>query len=211
MLNCFSCAQLFVTIWTVACQASLSMEFSRQEYWNGLSCPPPGQPPDPEIKPESPESPALGQALSLLYGPTLTPIHDYWKFFQFWLALTRRTFVGKVISLLFNTLTRFVIAFLPGRKHLLISWLQLLSTVNFGVQEKKICHCFHFCHIYCYETMGRDGMVLVFCMLSFKPAFSLSSFTIIKWLFSFPLLSAIKVAICISKVADISLAILTPA
>ena len=83
MLNCFSCAQLFVTVWTVACQVSLSMEFSRQEYWNGLSCPPTGQPPDPEIKPASPASPALGQALSQLYGPTLTPIHDYWKFSSF--------------------------------------------------------------------------------------------------------------------------------
>ena len=79
MLNCFSCAQLFGTLWTVACQALLSMEFSRQEYWNGLSCPPPGQPADPEIEPASPASPALGQALSLLYGPTITHIHDYWK------------------------------------------------------------------------------------------------------------------------------------
>ena len=45
--------------WTVAYQAPLSMEFSRQEYWNGLSCPPPGNLPDPEVKLESPMSPAL--------------------------------------------------------------------------------------------------------------------------------------------------------
>ena len=45
--------------WTVVCQALLSMEFSRQEYWNGLSCPPPGNLPDPEIELESPMSPAL--------------------------------------------------------------------------------------------------------------------------------------------------------
>ena len=63
--------------------------------------------------------------LSLLYSPTLTYIHDYWKT----IALTRRTFVGKVMSLLFNTLSRLVIAFLPGSKRLLISWLQSPSAV----------------------------------------------------------------------------------
>ena len=52
------------------------------------------------------------------------------------IALTRRTFVGKVMSLLFNVISRFVIAFLPRRKHLLISWLQLLSTVI--LEPKKI-------------------------------------------------------------------------
>ena len=47
---CFSRVQLFVTPWTVAPQATLSMEFSRQEYWRGLPCPPPGDLPDPEIE-----------------------------------------------------------------------------------------------------------------------------------------------------------------
>ena len=51
MLNCFSCVQLCVTLWTVACQAPLSMDFFRQEYWGGLPCPPPGDLPDPEITP----------------------------------------------------------------------------------------------------------------------------------------------------------------
>ena len=46
--------QLFVALWTAACQASLSMEFSRQEYWSGLPCPPPGDLPDPRIEPTSP-------------------------------------------------------------------------------------------------------------------------------------------------------------
>ena len=46
--------QLFVTPWTVACQAPLSMGFSRQEYWSGLPCPPPGDLPDPEVEPTSP-------------------------------------------------------------------------------------------------------------------------------------------------------------
>ena len=64
-------------------------------------------------------------ALSFLYSPTLTSIHDYWKT----IALTRWTFVGKVTSLLFNMLSRLIITFLPGSKHLLISWLQSQSTV----------------------------------------------------------------------------------
>ena len=58
--------------------------------------------------------------LSFLYSPTLTSIHDHWKT----IALTRQTFVGKAISLLFNKLSRLVITFLPRSNHLLISWLQ---------------------------------------------------------------------------------------
>ena len=52
-LSCFSRVQLFVTLWTLARQAPLSMGCSRQEYWSGLPCPPPGYLPDPEIKPMS--------------------------------------------------------------------------------------------------------------------------------------------------------------
>ena len=59
MLSCFSRVQLFVTLWTVACQAPLSMGFSRQEYWSGLSCPPPGDLSHPGIEPMSLRSPAL--------------------------------------------------------------------------------------------------------------------------------------------------------
>ena len=58
------------------------------------------------------------------------------------LALTRQTFVGKVMSLLFNMLSRLVIAFFPRSKHLLISWLQSPSSVI--LEPKKICHYFHF-------------------------------------------------------------------
>ena len=59
------------------------------------------------------------------------------------IALTRWTFVGKIMSLLSNMLSRFVIAFLPKTKSLLISWLQSLSAVI--IEPKKIkCHCFHF-------------------------------------------------------------------
>ena len=63
--------------------------------------------------------------LSFLYSSTFTSIHGYWKT----VTLTKRTFVGKVMSLLFNTLSRLVITFLPRSKHLFISWLQSPSAV----------------------------------------------------------------------------------
>ena len=59
VLRHFSCVRLFVTLRTVACQMPLSMGFSRQEYWSGLSFPLPGDLPDPGIKPTSLMSPAL--------------------------------------------------------------------------------------------------------------------------------------------------------
>ena len=59
-LSRFSRVRLFVTLWTKAHQAPLSMGLSRQEYWNGLSCPPPGDLPDPGMEPVSLTSPALG-------------------------------------------------------------------------------------------------------------------------------------------------------
>ena len=88
-------------------------------------------------------------------------------------------------------LSRLVIAFLPRSKYLLISWLQSPSAVI--LESKKIvCHCFVSPSI-CHEVMGPDAMILVFWMLSFKPIFSLSSFTFIKRLFSSSSLSAIRV------------------
>ena len=62
------------------------------------------------------------------------------------IALTSQDFVGKVMSLLFNMLSRLVIAFLSRSKHLLISWLQ--SPSDFGAQENKVSHCFHCFPIY---------------------------------------------------------------
>ena len=117
------------------------------------------------------------------------------------IALTRWTFVhicpylsiGKVMSLLFNMLSMFVIAFLPRSKCLLISWLQSPSAVI--LEPKKIksvtASTFSPPTTICHEVMGPDDMILVFWMLSFKPAFSLSSFTFIKRLFSSSSLSAI--------------------
>ena len=54
MLSHFSCVRLFATLWTAACQAPLSTAFSRQEHWSGLPCPPPGDLPNPGVKPRSP-------------------------------------------------------------------------------------------------------------------------------------------------------------
>ena len=98
-------------------------------------------------------------------------------------ALTRWTFVGKVMSPLFNMLSRLVIALLPRSKHLLISWLQSpsawfwrppkIKSVSVSIVSPYICH----------EVMGLDAMILVFWMLNFKPTFSLSTFTFIKRLF----------------------------
>ena len=108
-------------------------------------------------------------------------------------ALTRWTFVGKVMSLLFSMLSRLVIAFLPRSKHLLISWLYLPSAVILEPKKiKSVTVSIVFPPI-CHEVMELDAMVLVFWMLSFKPVFSLSSFTFIKRLFSSSLFSAITV------------------
>jgi len=109
------------------------------------------------------------------------------------IALTIWTFVGKVMSLLFNMLSRFVIAFLPRSKHLLISWLQSPSTVILEPKKIKSTTASTFSPSVCLEMMGLDAMILVFWMLSFKRAFSLSSFTFIKRLFSSSSLSVIRV------------------
>ena len=108
-------------------------------------------------------------------------------------ALTRWTSVSKVISLLFNMLSRLVITFLPRSKCLLISWLQSPSAVILEPKKIKSVTVSIVSPSICHEVMGLDAMIFVFWMLSFKPAFSLSSFTFIKRLFSSSLLSAIRV------------------
>ena len=99
-------------------------------------------------------------------------------------ALTRQSFVGKVMSLLFNMLSRLVITFLPRNKRLLISWLQSSSAVILEPQKIKSVTVSVVSPSVCHEVMGQDTMILVFWMLGFKPTFSLSSFTFIKRLFS---------------------------
>ena len=87
------------------------------------------------------------------------------------IALTRWTFVGKVLSLLFNMLSRLVIAFLPRSKCLLISWLQSPSTVILEPKKIKSVMVSIVSPSICHEVMGPDAMILVVWMLSFKPAF----------------------------------------
>ena len=106
------------------------------------------------------------------------------------IALTRQTFVGKAMSLLFNKLSRLVIVFLPRSKHLLISRLQApyavilepkkINSVTVSIVSPSICH----------GVMKPDATISVFWMLSFKPASSLFSFTF-KRLFSYSSLSGI--------------------
>ena len=110
------------------------------------------------------------------------------------IALTRRNLVGKVM-LLFNMMSRFVIAFLPRSKHLSISWLQSPSAVALEPKKIKSVTVSIVSLSFCHEVMGPDAMILVFWKLSFKPAFSLSSFTFIKRLFSSSSLSAIRVVL----------------
>ena len=109
------------------------------------------------------------------------------------IALTRQASVGKVTSLLFNRLSRFVIAFLPRSKHLFISWLQSPSAVILKPKKIKSLTVSIVSPSICHEMMGMDAMILVFLMLSFKSAFSFSSFTFIKRLFSSSSLSVISV------------------
>ena len=97
------------------------------------------------------------------------------------------------MSLLYNMLSRFVIAFLPRIKCLLISWLQSPSTVILEPPKIKSITDSIVSPPICHEMMGPDAMILVFWILSFKPTFLLSSFTYIKKLFSFSSLSAITV------------------
>ena len=87
------------------------------------------------------------------------------------IALTRQTFVGKVISLLFNMMSRLVVTFLPRSKHLLISWLQSPSAVILGPQKIKSDTVSTVSPSNSHEVMGPDAMILVFWMLSFKPNF----------------------------------------
>ena len=90
-------------------------------------------------------------------------------------------------------LSRLVITFPPRSKRLLISWLQSPSAVILEPPKIKSDTVSNVSPSICYEVIGLDAMIFVFRMLSFKPTFSFSSFTFIKRLFSFSLLSAVRV------------------
>ena len=96
------------------------------------------------------------------------------------IALTRGTFAGKVMSLLFNTLSRLSITFLPRSKHFSTSWLQLPSAVILEPKKLKSVTVSIVYPSICHEVMGPDAMILVFWMLSIKPSFPLTYFTFIK-------------------------------
>ena len=90
-------------------------------------------------------------------------------------ALTRWTFVGKVMSLLLNMLSRLIITFLPRSKHLLISWLQSTSAVILEPPKIKSDTVSTVLPSISHEVMGPDAVIFIFWMLSFKPTFSLST------------------------------------
>ena len=97
------------------------------------------------------------------------------------------------MSLLFNMLCRLVIAFLPRSKHLEIIMATVIICSDLGAQKIKSLTVSIISPSICHEVMGLDAMILVFWMLSFRPIFSLSSFSFIKRLFSSSSLSAIRV------------------
>ena len=136
--------------------------------------------------------------LSLLYGLTLTSIYDYWKNHSFdyrdlWLN------VSKVIPLLFNTVSRFVIVFLPRSKHLLILWLQSPSAVILAFKKIKSVALSIIPPSICHEVIELDPTILVFWIVSFKLDYLSSSRGSL-----FPLHFHSSGIICISQVIDIS-------
>ena len=109
------------------------------------------------------------------------------------IALTRWTFVGKVMFLLFHLLYRLVIAFLPRSKCLLISWMQSPSAVILEPRKIRSDTVFIVSPCIWHEIMGLYAMIFIFWMLSFKPAFFTLLFHFHQRLFSSSSLSAIRV------------------
>ena len=127
--------------------------------------------------------------LSFLHGPTLPSVHNYWIKT---IPLTIWTFVSKVVALLFNTLTSFVIAFFCQEASIFLSsWLQSLSTVILEPKKIKSVTVSNFPPSLCHEV--RDRMPRSwFLNFEFKANFSLPSFTLIKKLLRSSSLSAIR-------------------
>ena len=109
-------------------------------------------------------------ALSFLYSATLTSRYDYWKT----IVLTIWTLVGKLMSLLFNRLYRFVRAFLPRSKCIFISWLLSPSAVILELKKRLSATASTLPPSICHQVMRPDAIIFIFWMLSFKPAFSFS-------------------------------------
>ena len=102
--------------------------------------------------------------LSLLYGPTVTSFSDYWKnhYFDYtdYMNLKCRN-ISKVMSLLFSTLSRFITAFLPKSKYLLILWLQSMSAVILEPKKIKSVTVSTFPVSVCHEMIGLDAMIFL--------------------------------------------------
>ena len=101
---------------------------------------------------------------------TVQPSHPYMTTGKT-IALTRWTFVGKVMSLLFNMLSRLVVTFLPRSKHLLISWLQSPSAAILEPRKIKSATVSTVSPSICHEVMGPDAIILVFWVLSLSQLF----------------------------------------
>ena len=115
-------------------------------------------------------------ASSLLYGPTFTSVHDYWKSHIF-----DSTDLCKVMCLPFNTLSRFVITYKKQVSFNFVAAITIHS--NFGAQENKTSLFLLFPHLSAMKWWDwMPSMIFIFWMLSFKPGFSLFSFTLIKGL-----------------------------
>ena len=117
----------------------------------------------------------------------------------------------KMISLLFNMMSRLVMAFHPGSKCLLISWLQSPSAVILELKNIKSVTVSTVSPSICHEVMGPDAMILVFWMLSFTPTVSLFFFTFIKRLFNSSFSAIRVVSSTYVKLLIFLLAILIPA
>ena len=147
--------------------------------------------------------------LSHLYGKTLTSVHDYWKNHS--CDCTDLCWQSDV-SASWNMLSRFVIVFLPRSKCLLISWLQSPFMMILEPKKIKSITASMFSPSICHEVTEPDAMILVFWILSFKPAFWLFTFTLIKRLFSSLLISAFRmVSSEYLRLLTFLLAILIPA
>ena len=110
-----------------------------------------------EIQPVHPKE-INSSVLSLLYGPALTSAHDYWLNHSF----DSTDLVGKMMSLIFNMLSRFVIGFLPRIKCLLILWLQKLSAEILEPKEIKSVTVPIISPSICHEVMGLDVIIFIF-------------------------------------------------
>ena len=106
----------------------------------------------------APQFESISSSAFFMVGPILTFIHGYIQT----IALTVQTFVSKEMSLLFNILSRCVIAFRPRSKHLLILRLRSPSAVILEHKKRKSVTAFIFSPPNCHEAMGPDAMILVF-------------------------------------------------